>query len=70
MGNTEDTPKELSNTKPIRLFKVDYDAIEALCKGINPACNVNMQDIIRHCIHEGLPIIQEKWKSLLKEKEE
>lgn len=70
MANTDDIPKELSASKPIRLFKIDDDAIEAMCKDLKPVCNINMQDIIRSCVHVGLPIIQERWKPLMKEKKE
>ena len=70
MGTSDEIPKELSHTKPIRLFKIDADAIEELCKDLKPVCNVNIQDIIRHCVHVGLPIIQERWKPLLKEKKD
>ena len=66
--SNDDTPKELSASKPIRLFKEDDDKIEALCRDIKHISGLNMQDIIRRCVHVGLPIIQEQCKPMLKER--
>lgn len=70
MANNNDIPKELAASKPIRLFKTDDDDIEALYHEIKHVSGLNMQDIVRHCVHEGLPLIKERWKPLIKEKKE
>jgi hypothetical protein len=68
MANNEDIPKELSASKPIRLFKTDDDEIESLYHEVKHISGLNMQDIIRQCVHAGLPIIKERWKPLFKNK--
>jgi len=70
MATNDDTPKSLSSSKPIRLFEEDDNDIEALHAKIRTISGLNIQDIIRQCVHAGLPIIKKRWEPLLKEKKE
>jgi hypothetical protein len=68
MGTHDDAPKALSSSKPIRLFEEDDTGIEELHAEIKSISGLNIQDIIRQCVHVGLPIIKKRWEPLIKEK--
>lgn len=50
----------------IRLYDCDDKRIITLKKKIGTVSNLSIIDIIRICVHEGLPHLEKHWDSILK----
>jgi len=70
MATNSNLPSELStNTRAIRLYADDDEkliSLHAIIKKLNR--KIDIVDLIRDCIQEGLPAIEKRWEPMMKDK--
>lgn len=61
------TPRPLGNPRNgVRLFREDDDEMSALVAEIkNCDIKIDMLDVIRECVRQGLPAVHERWKPII-----
>jgi hypothetical protein len=63
---TEKRPTKLSTSKDIRLYDEDAEEIRKLHEDVYRDTNLSQVDIVRDCVHAGLPLIVQRLRPLVK----
>ena len=61
-------PLKLSNAQFVRLYKDDRDELITLRNAVFGTTRLTLIDLIRDCVHEGLPAVRKNLAPLVKEK--
>lgn len=59
---TETPPLKLAHQRPIRLYKVDDEALRALHLSLEKEYDKDIVQLIRDCVHLGLPLLESQYK--------